>query len=383
MEKGILLDLKSIEILSELNVKRLKQYILKKHPGEDNKKQSLVFADAVKRIVNGKIPECDEHAKEKLKSHVLKNALKKQTFSVDCGDVFVSVLEMNRKENILLESFSEWMSSVLKKDIPSEKVKKFVYDVYDALDEKPDLNIETIVQNVDEKANWYDGTLEKTETEIGEESAIENNNMDFEEDYIVGEIVEEISEIDGNKPYWMLKIRDWATPEIIKRCVVFACMVCFVILISRGFFLLGRNSIDIKEPASIRVVESVKEIVLDDGIVAKKLDMRATAYDLSYESCKKDRDHPEYGITYSGRRAVLGRTVAVDPKTIPLDSELYIVFPNEYSHLDGIYVAEDIGSAVKDDIIDVFLGEDKVGESIVAQKVREFGVRNVEVFVLK
>lgn len=101
------------------------------------------------------------------------------------------------------------------------------------------------------------------------------------------------------------------------------------------------------------------------------------------KAAKKNRDHPEYGITYSGRKAVLGRTVAVDPKTIPLDSDLYIVFPKEYSHLNGVYVAEDIGSAVKGDIIDIFFGEDRAGENTVSQNVKEFGVRNVEVYVLK
>jgi len=29
----------------------------------------------------------------------------------------------------------------------------------------------------------------------------------------------------------------------------------------------------------------------------------------------------------------LGRTVAVDPSVIPLGSEMYIIFPEEYSHL--------------------------------------------------
>ena len=47
------------------------------------------------------------------------------------------------------------------------------------------------------------------------------------------------------------------------------------------------------------------------------IEMVASAYDLSFESCKKKPDHPEYGITYSDKRATENHTVAVDPKVIP------------------------------------------------------------------
>jgi 3D (Asp-Asp-Asp) domain-containing protein len=107
--------------------------------------------------------------------------------------------------------------------------------------------------------------------------------------------------------------------------------------------------------------------------------MKATAYDLSIESCSKPRNHPMYGITFSGIKATKGRTVAVDPAVIPLGSRLYIKFPKAYSSLDGIYIAEDTGSKIKGNIIDIFLGEDKIGESIVHKEADNFGIRMVEV----
>lgn len=111
--------------------------------------------------------------------------------------------------------------------------------------------------------------------------------------------------------------------------------------------------------------------------------MRATAYDLSVESCGKSRNHPQYGITFSGTRATVGRTVAVDPKVIPLGSRVYIKFPLEYSNLDGVYIAEDTGRLVKGNIIDIFLGEDKPGERKVYESVMRFGVQKVEVYILE
>lgn len=54
------------------------------------------------------------------------------------------------------------------------------------------------------------------------------------------------------------------------------------------------------------------------------------------------------GLTKSGTTAVEGRTIAVDPNVIPLGSRVYI---EGY----GVFIAEDTGSAIKSQKIDVFL----------------------------
>ncbi|MDP4094454.1 MAG: 3D domain-containing protein [Bacillota bacterium] len=117
------------------------------------------------------------------------------------------------------------------------------------------------------------------------------------------------------------------------------------------------------------------DIKLDDSLK----DIRhftATAYDLSYESCGKYPGHPEYGVTYSGKKAQKGRTVAVDPNVIPLGSLIYIDFPKPYTGMDGWYVAEDTGSKVKGNIVDVFFGESALKEA------RKFGRREVSIEVI-
>ncbi len=105
-------------------------------------------------------------------------------------------------------------------------------------------------------------------------------------------------------------------------------------------------------------------------------DFVATAYDLSYESCGKYPQHREYGITFSGKKAVKGRTVAVDPSIIPLGSLVYIKFPMPYQQMTGWYTAEDTGSKIKGKIIDIYLGESALIEA------RQFGRRNVEIMVV-
>lgn len=113
------------------------------------------------------------------------------------------------------------------------------------------------------------------------------------------------------------------------------------------------------------------------------IDVKLTAYSLSYDSCKKSKTHPEYGITFSGTRAEVARTVAVDPKVIPLGSILYIEFPDKYSFRNGTYTAEDVGSGVKGNHIDVFFGEDEDGEHVIENLVDTFGVQQGKVYILE
>ncbi|MCL6637435.1 MAG: 3D domain-containing protein [Alicyclobacillus sp.] len=93
-----------------------------------------------------------------------------------------------------------------------------------------------------------------------------------------------------------------------------------------------------------------------------------TAYAVSPASTGKRPGSPDYGVTYSGTRAVVGRTVAVDPKVIPLGTLLYI-------EGIGVRVAEDTGGAVKGRHIDVLVNSDHAAE--------QFGVkRHVPVYAL-
>jgi 3D (Asp-Asp-Asp) domain-containing protein len=112
--------------------------------------------------------------------------------------------------------------------------------------------------------------------------------------------------------------------------------------------------------------------------------MIATAYDLSVVSCGKKRKHKEYGITFTGTKATVKRTVAVDPDTIPLGSRLLLVFEEgKYAKYNGEYIAEDTGSDVKGNIIDIFLGEDKPGSNVIAKEVDDFWSKQVIVYIIK
>lgn len=108
-----------------------------------------------------------------------------------------------------------------------------------------------------------------------------------------------------------------------------------------------------------------------------KMEFTATAYDLSYQSCGKYPSNPMYGITFSGSKAVRGRTIAVDPEVIPIGSVVYIEFPREFSYLNGLYTAEDTGNKVKGKVVDIFLGKSALEEA------KKFGRMKVYVKVVE
>ena len=102
--------------------------------------------------------------------------------------------------------------------------------------------------------------------------------------------------------------------------------------------------------------------------------MRVTAYDLSYESCKKNKNHPEYGIGASGIKVTENHSIAAGPE-IPFGTKVFIPALKDMRS-GGIYTVEDRGSAITENCLDIFLGESKHDECV------EFGVQYLEVFVL-
>ena len=92
-------------------------------------------------------------------------------------------------------------------------------------------------------------------------------------------------------------------------------------------------------------------------------------------------EHFGYGVGTC--RLVPFHTVAIDPDVIPLGSEIYIaetdgmLLPDGTRH-DGVWRAEDIGSAIKHDRIDLFVGDGDRGDILLAA-----GIRNLKPLTIK
>jgi 3D (Asp-Asp-Asp) domain-containing protein len=94
---------------------------------------------------------------------------------------------------------------------------------------------------------------------------------------------------------------------------------------------------------------------------SRMLSCKLTAYTAGPESTGKNPGDPGYGITYSGKHAAEGRTIAVDPNLIPIGSKVYI-------EGIGLRIAEDTGGAVKGQHIDVFFNDIRTAIDFGVQK---------------
>jgi len=106
--------------------------------------------------------------------------------------------------------------------------------------------------------------------------------------------------------------------------------------------------------------------------IEKVLEAKATAYTGSAD------ENGNFGsVDYFGNPLKVG-TIAVDPNVIPLGTKVYI---EGYSYdglpSGGMYAtATDIGGAVKENKIDIFVPESKA-------QAQKFGIQQVKIFVLK
>jgi len=77
--------------------------------------------------------------------------------------------------------------------------------------------------------------------------------------------------------------------------------------------------------------------------------------------------------TRTGTWPSAGRTIAVDPRIIPLGTRVRLIC-DAWPHINGEYIAEDTGGLIRGYRIDVFLGS--------REECLQFGRRNVELYVV-
>lgn len=113
-----------------------------------------------------------------------------------------------------------------------------------------------------------------------------------------------------------------------------------------------RKVIDVKRNAGTSTTITVNGKTYQ----ARKMDVKATAY-------------AGHQLTSTGGYAKVNRTIAVDPRIIPYGSKIYI------PELNYIGVAEDCGSAIKQNRIDIFMATES--------QCIQWGIRNITIYILE
>lgn len=107
------------------------------------------------------------------------------------------------------------------------------------------------------------------------------------------------------------------------------------------------------------------------------LEFEITAYDNTVESQGPWIDQTATGFNLKGHTLETAKCIAVDPKVIPLNSKVEIIFDEPYEHFSDTYIARDTGGLIKGNRIDLFMGD-----GVSRQIVRNFGRRKARVRVL-
>lgn len=412
---SLLVKLAAKEILPSGTVLKIREYISKKYPALSLAKKAAVFADAVNRILDDKLPEIPGERVKQFKIFLFSDAAAKSGFCIDGSDIFRSALKLRISDERFIAGLGNWMENTLKIPVNRNKLQELVALTYQMMDKSPNTDLDGSIDLAEQTVGDVEsggpetvaygnaaefpaatGNLEAVYQEAADcctesdshktpadgISAIEQMTVSYSIDTgnCMIPLVPQNTGIKKAFPVKRKTLRAIAAVGLVGVSVLLSYYSALYINATENAGLTRKGDTAITEQEEIPAVVVVPSDPKDKGNTVFK--MTATAYDLSFESCGKDRSHPAYGVTSSGTRATVGRTIAVDPTVIPLGSRVKITFPKEYSYLDGIYIAEDTGRLIKGNRVDVFFGEDKAGSRTVNKLAMEFGVRNVEVEIL-
>jgi 3D (Asp-Asp-Asp) domain-containing protein len=127
--------------------------------------------------------------------------------------------------------------------------------------------------------------------------------------------------------------------------------------------IVKNNKYEIPKPYEAFKLYMIKDEKLEQEEKQKPQEFIITAYDLSIQSTSKSRGNLGYGITKDrtdlrNQTYKTIRVISADSRIIPLGTKVELKFIDEnYKKYDGIYMNRDSGSAIKNNRIDLFIGD--------------------------
>jgi 3D (Asp-Asp-Asp) domain-containing protein len=404
MIRLILKQMNAMEIISTDHMNLLRNHLRAEYPKIPATEIDRIISEYMVQIIDHHLTYFSAEYRQRLKEILLKNTMSHPPMEIRGSDLLKAGLELNSEEPFFRHELARWVSEQPIEDVSGEEVYDLlIKQLHPALDENLEIvkkDMETTVQilPVGENEDIFDLVPENLSYNryglfVVKMEKLSRKCMETLATTMNLSVAIGLALILFLLCPWFFNNRIEASEKEAriaatrgKKPVEKQSNILPYLNISNG---IGNTAPVEEEPnalivgyVKLRTANGLFDIPVKE-LFERRMRAQATAYDLSVKSCGKGTDHPEYGITASGTRAVKGRTIAVDPAVIPLGTKVYILFPEKYHQLNGIYVAEDTGKYVKGYRVDIFLGEDNEGGNQIRNAAHRFGVQKVEVFVLK
>lgn len=150
MMRQVVDKLREQEYVSTANVEAIRRYIRVRYPNSSKEELSVVFADALHKVIDKRIYQFEEDQRKRIKEKVLRKAVAKEKFSIDAAEVFNACLEIKVYDNSYIDSFTSWINTNQDIHVSGEKVTKLL-DIAKQYDEgQIDGNVDDLLDQFSE-----------------------------------------------------------------------------------------------------------------------------------------------------------------------------------------------------------------------------------------
>ncbi|MZP31469.1 hypothetical protein GTO91_17395 [Heliobacterium undosum] len=122
----LLSSLRGKILLNEEDLQSLKTYIQKKYPDASPRDRAAVLADAVHRVLDGKMPLFPQTARLRIRRRLMEEAVARKRFVIDAGDVFWVSLNEDVPKVQRIDALWLWLAREQGIDLPRGELQLIV-----------------------------------------------------------------------------------------------------------------------------------------------------------------------------------------------------------------------------------------------------------------